>query len=106
MTGNVIHIKNGDKSVDINMDMIAGKDESCIYYIQAVKNAKAELIAAYVRRQDMAHAYKDAIKAVAEKANIDKGVLAKYIKALADDTMENEQNRSQQLEMLFSIPTD
>ena len=54
----------------------------------------------------MAHAYKDAIKAVAEKANIDKGVLAKYIKAMADDTMENEQNRSQQLEMLFSIPTD
>ncbi len=105
MTGNVIHL-NGDASLDINGDINMKEDESCIYYIQAVKDAKDELIAAYVRRQDMAHAYKDAIKAVAEKANIDKGVLAKYIKALADDTMEDEQNHSQQLEMLFSIPTD
>ncbi len=76
-------------------------DDSDITNIKAVKDAIGELKIAYIKKQDMADSYKDVIKAVAEKAHIDKAVLSKYVKALVDDTIDDDRNKAQQLEMLF-----
>lgn len=69
--------------------------------ISEVKKSVNELIVQYRRKQDAAAAYKDSIKAIAQRANVKKKVLAAYIKARADDKARETHASAEQLSLLF-----
>ena len=47
-------------------------------------------------------AFKDAVKAVAEKSHVDASVIATYITAIVRDKLEEQRGKAEQLELLFA----
>lgn len=69
--------------------------------LEAIKTRRPELVALYLRKQDAAASYRDAIDSVAGKAGISKQALNAYIAAVAKDKAPEAHKVVTQLELLF-----
>ena len=105
MTGTVNH---DDATVDIKRQTTkrankeaAGDAERGVVKLSEIKKSVNELVLQYRRKADAAAAYKDSIAAVAQRANVGKKVLGKYIKARADDKVKETHAAAEQLSLLF-----
>ncbi len=67
---------------------------------------EAELRALCQRKIDAAESYRDAIKAVAEKANIKPTALSRYITAMVRDKAEDYEAEEERLSLLFEELAD
>lgn len=69
--------------------------------IAAVLDALPELERACQRKIDAAESFTDACKAVALKAGIEPSVVSTYVTAKIKDTLEKQQKKAEQLNLLF-----
>lgn len=69
--------------------------------IAAVLDALPELELACQRKIDAAESFADACKAVATKAGIEASVISTYVTAKVKDTLEKQQKKVEQLNLLF-----
>lgn len=79
----------------------AGDATREVIKLSEIKKSVNELVVLYRRKSDAAAAYKDSIKAIAQKANCKKEVLNNYIKARADDKVKETHAAAEQLSLLF-----
>lgn len=70
--------------------------------VDVVRTALRQLESLCKKKIDAAEDFKEACKAVGQRARIDGGVIATYVNARVKEDMEKTRGKAEQLELLFS----